>query len=248
MVNILENTQESEDSNLGEREKITPKYFLNEQELIRVIKGRLALRHVSNKERALAEKEEGIKGGDALSLSETCGLFDEAEQASILERLDAPRGIPLKLFLELRSEQVMSVLTQSEKDKFLQKYKEGIRIFIQDSLSWDTNELLTDQSLTLGTVVDSLKATTPAFLFISSDQAYLSYDKSAYYGLGKIGKGDIDQKDIKEVLSFSGEDWAEFDQYKDLPLDKNTFEFLIDRLSDKIQTRLKELLLEGYQP
>jgi len=111
---------------------------------------------------------------------------------------------------------ILSKLDDIEKSLVLQRYNSSIDNFIKDSCGWDIN-----------------KEQKSAFI-LGTSRSHFSFDKDRYYGLGKIGSGNI----VDIVDSFMvGEDKG--------AKSKDEFEDSVNKYSIQAKNQFVELVRKG---
>ncbi|MFA5025282.1 MAG: hypothetical protein WC503_02155 [Candidatus Shapirobacteria bacterium] len=157
--------------------------FLGEQNL--------ALRHVTNLSDAKREVAEGIRGGDAVSLSAPIN-FVEAEMLPDIENIE---NYPLWAISEM--------LSDDQRQQVINSFEEAIQNFIRDGVGFDLNSF--SENVTTREVVEDLFNNKLAFLMAKFQGAKYPYDIDGYYQLGKCGKQVVPPENVVAGIDLENE-------------------------------------------
>lgn len=223
--------------NLGSSEEVSR--GLNFDDLIWINQQSWGLRHVSDRQQAIGEYQRGVVNGDALALAAITNLITADDY--IKDVPDEFRPILKHLPLNILS----NYLDESKKPVISARYDKSVRQFLGDSLGIGINQLAGKDNR-VGAMLEKVVNQGSTFLVGEFQGSEMSYDESAYYGLGKCGKQSVAPEKILRIIMPENNDVAELrSQLGDnTEVDNNNFNLLKSELTDRMMLKFESLVKE----
>lgn len=161
------------------------------EDIQRMAKKSIGLRHLSSDDDAWHEWANGIKNGCSFNLT-----FQRSE--SFFDRDKTP-------FSRLPEELASTAISKEEKLKKLAEYEKAVDGHILRSLIMDLPIRVEIGKTRVGDLIEGVKKTS--FVMIDyADYPILPTDVSQYGGLGRFPKSSVDRERVKRVLAYSMRD------------------------------------------